>query len=530
MEKPTFEEKPASLEAPAARLEIPLDKTSQAKDKKVSKSGKKKAARLRAREILDPAQMNEKTDRLVGTAVKKWSQYWYRRLKPEVDTLPPNIQLLVRKMIQGVLLTGDEMFELGKYVRARIGVGPKQEQSTESRPALVLDAEAMELESLEYISRIVDQLEEIELEGNGEGEVKTAGEVQLEQGKELDQLISGRMSALKPENKGERKAEKMKTETVKSYIEKLQDEKREVMAQLRSRLADIDSLKDYPEEEQKDRRVVHYNAEAKDLFVFDGQEQRKITFGDIVADLDWGIKYRPAPVVPEVLWRKIRKLCDIAEARQSIEWAYNRELSRMGYGGGSWNFPFSRIEEEVRGKDQKTINGGYGGFIAEKMAKNFLWRMQYSHLKVGFRVENSSVVEDASLKYDFKVRFLPQVRGVAVEPEGMTRNEYIRQKKNIGIQFTTRRHGLSKDRKVVEGMRRSLLEEYRKLVKKPVDDIILIEIELKAGSCFTRWVVEGKPSGGPEQYLTREQKIEIFQKVTEGKLNLSDEEIEKLIV
>ena len=47
---------------------------------------------------------------------------------------------------------------------------------------------------------------------------------------------------------------------------------------------------------------------------------------------------------------------------------------------------------------------------------------------------------------------------------------------------------------------------------------------------YKRWINEGKPSGGPEQYLSREQKLAIFRKATKGLLNLSEEELQKLVI
>lgn len=47
--------------------------------------------------------------------------------------------------------------------------------------------------------------------------------------------------------------------------------------------------------------------------------------------------------------------------------------------------------------------------------------------------------------------------------------------------------------------------------------------------CFGSWAKK-KPSGGPEQYLTHEEKVRIFKAVTKNFIDLSDEQIQQLVL
>ena len=171
--------------------------------------------------------------------------------------------------------------------------------------------------------------------------------------------------------------------------------------------------------------------------------------------------------------------------------------------------------------------------IAERMLKGFLTRIQYNHPGVRMKVESVNVVEDAELKYDLKITVIRHRRGIAIEGENLPREEYAALKKSVGIQLSTRqgsgtggKGGQIKEVKNLIGQH----PEYLGFLKKPVDDIVLVKVPFETYQInFRRWLDEGKPSGGPEQYLTREEKIKILKAVTKDILDLSNEELEKII-
>ncbi|KKQ36030.1 MAG: hypothetical protein US50_C0001G0032 [Candidatus Nomurabacteria bacterium GW2011_GWB1_37_5] len=289
-------------------------------------------------------------------------------------------------------------------------------------------------------------------------------------------------------------------------------QKRVQMAELKKRLKEIDAGKDYEGKEKENRKIIFYNKESNKLIV-NGNE-REIDFGDIVADYDWGVKYRPHESVPKLIWRRIRKLSDFTESKDSIGQIFNDEISRI-----------EKISLPTTSKTQSYLerhisDWGIEGIIAERMAKNFLTRIQYNDPKAGFKVEPSNAMEDAELKYDFKVSFPKKLRGVAIEGEELPREEYVKNKKEIGIQFTVsaRRDNLThKAHQIEEAKEKISDEKYNRYVKKKVDDIVLISLPLGTyRTHFKTWLDAGKPAGGPEQYLSEVEERKILDKVTGG--------------
>lgn len=122
------------------------------------------------------------------------------------------------------------------------------------------------------------------------------------------------------------------------------------------------------------------------------------------------------------------------------------------------------------------------------------------------------------------------MREIALEGYDMTREDYIKIKKK-GFQFTIARQGLGKKSKQIERSKKNFdVLELSGLVKKKVDDIALVKVHLqKIAEYFGRWLAEGKPSGGPEQYMNRDEKKDILRGVTKDFVSLSEEDIEKAV-
>ena len=305
-------------------------------------------------------------------------------------------------------------------------------------------------------------------------------------------------------------------------------EKRVVMAELKQRLKNIDEGKDYSKEETEGRKIIKYDSKTDALFIDQGDKRYKITSEDIAADGEWGNLYLPDDSVPRLLWRKIRKESDISEARRKIEKIFNQELSSFEH----VSLPTTNISVMDFEKLIKSNPTSANGVIAERMAKTLLTRNQRIESHQLFRVESSNALEDAELKYDFKVIFTERARGIKIEGDAMPRSEYITIKKTLGFQFTVSHSSQSLSKKSEQiSAAKKVLEEHRERyedsIKRKVDDIVLLSIPFKTyGECFKRWVSEGRPPGGPEQFLRVDQKIKIIEAATRGVL--SDEEREKL--
>ncbi len=285
------------------------------------------------------------------------------------------------------------------------------------------------------------------------------------------------------------------------------------MQRLAAQLAEIDARIEYPEHELALRKEVFFDREANMLYVLNKQGERfPFQFHDVGPDLEWGVAYRPSPELSTLDWRKIRKQNAIAEARMSIEGIDNEELARSEQISlptttisGAW------IEQSYR----KGNFTGLHGVISERMAKNALLRISKAQPEMGIRVENSNALEDAELKYDFKIRVAVHNRGIATEPEGFSREDYIAEKRMIGIQFAAGK-GQGKGKQIDLARSRLGEEGMRELIKHPVEDIVLVKLNLSANTRYHQWITDEKPPGGPERYMDEAEISNLIERVSSG--------------
>lgn len=312
-------------------------------------------------------------------------------------------------------------------------------------------------------------------------------------------------------------------------------EKRKIMAELRADFVALDAEKDLSIDKDKERGVVHYNKDSNSLFVEDGGGNKKdITLGDLIGDYAWGIKYKLESDFPKVLRRKIAKTLLVNEVKNKVGQIYDNELVNIyQIALGTIGIPVEFLEKRTKEiQDPMKLRLQIGGVLAEKMVTEFLTRLEYNNPELAMRVEKANALEDTVLKYDFKI-LLRKRRGIALESEDMPRKEFVENKRNLGIQFTTMLHGhgpqFEKKEASVVGAKQKL-GDFESYIKKQVEDVVLVRIaELgNFGVYYKRWLEEDKPSGGPEQYMGREEKLEIFRKVTSGLLDLSESELDKL--
>ncbi len=319
------------------------------------------------------------------------------------------------------------------------------------------------------------------------------------------------------------------TQYVEDILIKLQfyNEKREVMNRLYDHLEEVETGQDYAEEELSSRRHFSYDEETKQFFTYGrGGIKEYITEGDIVADYDWGIKYTPDIEMPRNVWRHIRKQVDINEARREIQEIVNNHLV---YFGGVYDSSSHKsvefLKENLR-TDHRLI-----GVVAEKIVFGFLNRVSVNYPELSFNVEPSSVIEDSELKYDFKITVRKKDRGIATESEEVSRSEYISLKKTIGIQLT-----ISKKEEITQGKADSVESakslatfiEKSGFIKNPVDDIVLVKLSAKVGSCFSQWLGKGRPTGGPEKFLSSADKNRIITEIFKGLLDIDPEKMSQI--
>ena len=164
------------------------------------------------------------------------------------------------------------------------------------------------------------------------------------------------------------------------------------------------------------------------------------------------------------------------------------------------------------------------GIFAERMIINFLIRAQYNNPELKMRVEKSNALEDTILKYDFKIE-IKKLLGVALESKDFPREKFIKQKR-LGVQFTVGKSGKLKN--IELGKKR--LPEFANMLHRNVDDVVLVRIKELSNfvELYRRWRFDGKPSGGPEQYLSEEEKISIFKQAMKPLRDLSDGELKGL--
>ncbi len=295
-----------------------------------------------------------------------------------------------------------------------------------------------------------------------------------------------------------------------------------VMQRLSAQLIEIDARIEYPEKEIPLRKEISFDNETETLYV-DNENGKHFPLNvhDIGPDLEWGISYRPSPQLSPDIWRKIRKKSAIAEARMAIEGIDNEEMAKTE----KISLPTTTISGKwIEECFYKGNNTGLHGVISERMAKNALLRLSKKSPELGLRVENSNAIEDAELKYDFKVQVDTARRGIATEPEGFSRENYIAEKRMIGIQFAAGK-GLGKKSQIAQAKTHLNDERFRSQIKHSVDDIVLVKLKLSANARYQQWLNDGKPPGGPERYMIAEEIDDLIERVSGKQIKKNVQEV-----
>ncbi|MBI3632337.1 MAG: hypothetical protein HY225_02725 [Candidatus Vogelbacteria bacterium] len=279
----------------------------------------------------------------------------------------------------------------------------------------------------------------------------------------------------------------------RNRLEGIQYSKDSIMGELKSRLQGTDISADYPEAERFGRTAIFFDDANGEIYFNNNGFKKYMSEDDIVADLDWRIKYRPDISMPKKIWRRIRKLSDINEAKNLIQSLYSTELVLRGYGSGSAVQP----QDDVEFSRPRSA-----GFLAEKMIVNILKRRRSDYKEGLIIAEPSDSIEDSEFKYDFKVQFIPW------EKLGVGRPH------TVGFQLTVSPRGGHKGSDVTKANKRLSTSPDTIKIKNPVERVVLLRSpRIDWTQYYTRWLNEGKPSGGPEQYLTDSEKESVISSI-----------------
>ncbi|GEM_PF-4605600 len=289
--------------------------------------------------------------------------------------------------------------------------------------------------------------------------------------------------------------------------------KREKMTHLHAALGNLDTGEPVEEFRDESRRTVYFDEENQRYFVEDDGVKRTVGLGDIMSDYAWGIQYVPDGEMIEPAYRAIAKRILVNEARRDLEKIYNKELvTREPYRGMAM-YPLSKIinklKIETKQKERERIITNGSGFFAEVSIRELLSRVA-SNYNLDFVVSRANVQEDADFKYDFKIRIKRRIRGVSVDSRSSI--------KSVGFQLKTN----VKRRGVTVG-------QYPKGKQGEVDEVLILKAPGKDFvAALKMWLQNQEPSGGPEQFLSRDLKIRLLKEATKGLVEIEDEEIERI--
>ncbi len=471
----------------------------------------------------------EKEDMRWTTGKSGWNFYWAKKLAGQPEVFPKNIVLLADKILGKEKISDEMNVDFCRFVNAKLhklykdfpeeAIEIKKEEKPLKEEVVNFDSflETIEKTQFQILNQKLlpavssSEKQELETDPSKKGAIKWWLNHLLPETdivREDIKTVLEHFINTKKMPAGAEQSVFVKYVNQRKKVLKFKIAKRLEMAQLKNNLKRIDAQEDLDEKEKKFRRAVFYDGE--NFFIKQDDATQKITLGDIMADYSWGVKYNPDISTPHKLWRKIGKMIALKESRSRIEHIFNHELNDLesiGLPTSSWSVKF--LEKHPG-----------GGPIAERMAQTLISRIQYNSPELGIKVESSNALEDIELKYDFKVTLPEKKRGVAIEGDELPREEYIKEKRKLGIQFTidpreeTRK---KKERQIEEAKSKIGIEKYRNLIKKPVDDIVLVTVPLEMyKKYFQKWLEAGKPSGGPEQYLTKEEKQKLVSAIISG--------------
>jgi len=308
-----------------------------------------------------------------------------------------------------------------------------------------------------------------------------------------------------PETRKQRRARELK---------ELQGRKTSRMEQLHNAIQNLDNGEPVDEFRDETRRGLYYDEGSERYFIEENGEKKYLGIRDVVSDYAWGIKYVPAGEMIEPNYRQITKRILTNEVRRDLEDIYNDELVVKGEATETTiSFGIGTIERKwLSGGERERIR--LMGFIGEIITRELLNRLSLDN-NLDFVVTRANVMEDSKYKIDFKIRRLLRNRGVNID----SKDEPVKTPKKAGVQLKTK----SRENYLTY----SVIKEPQKGAS--VDEMVWIKVNGREfRESFNKWLEVGKPSGGPEQFLSRDLKIKLLKEVTKGLVEISDEDIERI--
>lgn len=249
----------------------------------------------------------------------------------------------------------------------------------------------------------------------------------------------------------------------------------------------------------------------------DGRD-RTLRFGDLIADSEWGIVYRfdDASVARSTQKRyalefaKI-ELRDLADEQLGL---LNSSLKGT-FSAREFDESFIAKGELPDARTHEGLLGSIKGRLAEKTVRSFFLRYSYEK-DVRFRVHPTDIAQDALDKIDMALeRIQPKHRrGVHVDAqEGIN---------IVGVQVSATEGNSNTRTKKRRSVKRRFLHD----VEGFDDYVVLFLPGQKSIDAYKNWIREGRPSGGPEQFLSEEDRKEIFSKALQKMF--SEKEIEQM--
>ncbi len=269
----------------------------------------------------------------------------------------------------------------------------------------------------------------------------------------------------------------------------LQEQKQVVMKQLHEKLAALDHSES-ERVEGNSERTVRKSGNGYVAVGRNGQEL-PVTKGEIMTDMNWGIKYR----LDDSVERKLRKQYLVESAKSELGELLDRQITLDEVGSARTN------EWLTDAFVKREASTGYEtGFLAEKMVKCFLTKLTYDH-DVDFNVLDADAFDDVVRKVDFIVTRRKWERGVGVEESDET--------ERVGVQFTTNTDPEMQRRKAAQ------VEQANARLREDDDirDVVLVTMPTPSvRDVYNEWRENPQP-GGPDKLWSDDIREQVFSGV-----------------
>ncbi len=306
-------------------------------------------------------------------------------------------------------------------------------------------------------------------------------------------IVMRKLAAEQAEKKqiSEKTELKIKTKAEKDFENslELQIKKQELIEGLRKSLNGLKTNPDFTMEAPESARRVFADSDGK-LWTENNGEKKQISFGDVIADAEWGINYHLDKSIPLAL----RKRHLLERTKSNLRDLFNLQLALLDPGASGAYVKSNEKTMELVLETGEAGRESYG-LLAERMAYSFFLRKSYDGGNI-FRAMPGDFYADSHEKIDFALQRKNPFynRGVKTAP-----NESIR---SVGVQFTIRKKS---------GGKRKQIEAAKVAEEIIFDDVVIIKLPGNwPEETFHKWFSAGKPSGGPERFLDEARQKQLY--------------------